>query len=113
MWFQQLCCEECSIGKWTGESAGSESCGSPSGVDASLHTALRNNAFHQCCMVNWIHAVGNICQNSIRSLCKIFHFYSYIWNRGVVPIQHTGIENKKMFCYTQRKATTLNLVMFA
>ncbi|CAB3233136.1 unnamed protein product [Arctia plantaginis] len=47
---EKLCCEECSIGKWTGESSGSEACGSPSGVNDSSHTALRNNAFHQCCM---------------------------------------------------------------
>ncbi|XP_053618875.1 fibulin-1-like [Plodia interpunctella] len=46
----KTCCEECSIGRWTGESQGEESCGSPASEDTPPNTALRKNTFHQCCL---------------------------------------------------------------
>ncbi|XP_063897763.1 fibulin-1 isoform X1 [Helicoverpa armigera] len=45
------CCEECSFGRWTGESQGKAACGSaPSPEGVSPSTALRKGAFHACCL---------------------------------------------------------------
>ncbi|CAH0697567.1 unnamed protein product [Spodoptera exigua] len=45
------CCEECSLGKWTGESQGKGGCGpAPSSEGISPSTALRKGAYHRCCV---------------------------------------------------------------
>ncbi|XP_060807459.1 latent-transforming growth factor beta-binding protein 4 [Amyelois transitella] len=46
----KTCCEECSIGRWTGESQGVESCGAPASEGTPPNTALRRNTFYQCCV---------------------------------------------------------------
>ncbi|CAG9109175.1 unnamed protein product [Plutella xylostella] len=45
----KICCEECSLGRWTGESQGKEACGDPPDEYVSPASALRKNAYHQCC----------------------------------------------------------------
>lgn len=46
----KTCCEECSLGRWTGESQGKEACGDPPDEYVSPASALRKNAYHQCCL---------------------------------------------------------------
>ncbi|XP_026317325.1 uncharacterized protein LOC113228275 [Hyposmocoma kahamanoa] len=44
------CCEECSLGRLTGESQGKFGCGGPPDNDMSTATTLRKNAFYKCCL---------------------------------------------------------------
>ncbi|CAG5037639.1 unnamed protein product [Parnassius apollo] len=46
----KTCCDECSFGRWSGESQGKEACGSPAEDGMSPQTTLRKNAFYQCCL---------------------------------------------------------------
>lgn len=46
----KTCCEECSFGQWTGASQGKAACGGPAGEDVSPTTALRKNAYYNCCL---------------------------------------------------------------
>ncbi|XP_049881665.1 fibulin-1-like isoform X2 [Pectinophora gossypiella] len=46
----KTCCEECSIGRWTGESQGKEGCGGPADQYDSPTAGLRKNAYYDCCV---------------------------------------------------------------
>nr|WBB28751.1 fibrillin 2-like protein [Yponomeuta cagnagella] len=46
----KTCCDECSFGQLTGESQGREGCGEPASDYLSPTSALRKNAYHQCCL---------------------------------------------------------------
>ncbi|XP_013148849.1 PREDICTED: fibulin-1 [Papilio polytes] len=46
----KTCCDECSFGRWSGESQGIDACGSAAEEGMSPQTTLRKNAFHKCCL---------------------------------------------------------------
>ncbi|KAM3958839.1 LOW QUALITY PROTEIN: uncharacterized protein ACR2FA_007141 [Aphomia sociella] len=46
----KTCCDECSFGRLTGESQGESACGGPADEYVAATTALRNNAYYQCCL---------------------------------------------------------------